>query len=490
MKDNADTNLLDVAIIGAGLGGLCMAIRLLEAGTSNFRLFETSPGVGGTWYENRYPGAACDVPSHFYCFSFEPNPDWTRVYSAQPEILRYIEHCFDKYDVRPHVEHDREVLRLELDESASLWTVHFRNSAPVRARHVVNAGGGLHKPRWPDIPGSSSFAGVQVHTAQWDESLSLSGKRVAIIGSAASAIQIIPVIADEVRDLTVFQRTPNYIAPRHDGDYSPFVRRVFRRLPTLARFHRWWIFNRLDTFIYPLVKRRWLRRLLAFRVNRHMRQSIDDRNSHRALTPDYELGCKRILISDDLFDTLNREHVRLVTNPIIGIEAEGVRSSDKELHRCDVLIYATGFDLAGHFASIDVVGAGGVRLAELWSDGEVGYNGCCVAGLPNYWMMSGPNTAVGTTSVIFMLEQITRYVATLIASTGPGELRQVRQTVQDRYNKQLQDELGGTVWASGCDSWYLTDSDRITTLYPGSARRFRRQLEQPDMEDFMLVGNT
>ncbi len=477
-------DVLDVAIIGAGLGGLCMAIRLLDAGIDRFRLFEKSKGVGGTWYENRYPGAACDVPSHFYCFSFEPNPDWSRVYSPQPEILRYIEHCFDKYGVRPFVEHGREVVKLELDEAHAVWTVHFRGQAPVRARHVVNAGGGLHKPRWPDIPGRELFAGEQLHTALWDETVSLSKRRVAIIGSAASAIQVIPAIADRVRTLSVFQRTPNYIAPRHDGDYSQSTRRLFRRLPWLARLYRWWIFTRLDTFIYPLVKQRWLRRFLAMRVNWNMRRSVDNQDSHKALTPDYELGCKRILISDDLYEVMNREHVTLVTDSIAGIEEAGIRTNDGVLHECDVIIYATGFDISGHFASIDVQGRDGQRLADLWADGEVGYNGCCVAGMPNYWMMSGPNTGVGTTSVIFMLEQITSYVAKLIAETGPGELLDVRQSVQNDYNDRLQQELKGTVWASGCDSWYLTDSDRITTLYPGSARRFRRQLSLPDISDF------
>ncbi len=487
MTSDQPDDILDVAIIGAGLGGLCMAIRLLEAGITSFQIFEKSDGIGGTWYENRYPGAACDVPSHFYCFSFEPNPDWSRVYSPQAEILDYIERCTDKYGVRPYIRNGTEVTRLELDEQAGNWTVHFRDSEPLRARHVVNAGGGLHKPKWPDITGRDEFCGEQLHTARWDSSVSLEGKRVAIIGSAASAIQVIPAIVDDVNQLTVFQRTANYIAPRHDGDYSEGMRRRFRRWPWLARLYRWWIFTRLDTFIYPLIKRRWLRGLLETRVNWHMRRSVEDRGAQKALTPDFELGCKRILISDDLFDAYNREHVSLVTNAISGVEADGVRTSDGELHRCDVIIYATGFDISGHFASIDVRGADGVRLADLWADGEVGYNGCCVAGMPNYWMLSGPNTGVGTTSVIFMLEQITAYVLKLIRSTGDGELLGVRQTVQDRYNDALQSELKDTVWASGCDSWYLTDSDRITTLFPGNARRFRRQLRRSGVEEFERV---
>ena len=477
-------DVLEVAIIGAGLGGICMAIRLLDAGIRGFRVFEKSDGVGGTWYENRYPGAACDVPSHFYCFSFEPNPDWSRVYSPQPEILQYIEHCADKYGVRPHISHGREVKKLELDEDAGVWTVNLVDGSSVRARHVVNAGGGLHKPKWPDIPGRDAFAGAEVHTAEWDDALSLTGKRVAIIGSAASAIQIIPAIADDVRQLTVFQRTANYIAPRHDGDYSGSMRRRFRRWPWLARVYRWWIFTRLDTFIYPLIKHRWIRALLEKRVNWHMRRSVDNPDNYAPLTPDFELGCKRILISDDLFDAYNREHVQLVTRSISGIEHNGVRTDDDALHECDVIIYATGFDISGHYASIDVRGVDGTRLVDLWSDGEVGYNGCCVAGMPNYWMLSGPNTGVGTTSVIFMLEQITAYVLKLIRSTQDGELVGVRQTVQDRYNDRLQRELKDTVWASGCDSWYLTDSDRITTLYPGSARRFRRQLHEPVLAEF------
>ncbi|MEM8683001.1 MAG: NAD(P)/FAD-dependent oxidoreductase [Pseudomonadota bacterium] len=403
-------------------------------------------------------------------------------------MRRDIEHCFDKYEVRSSVAHGREVIKLELDEAQAVWTVHFRDHEPVTARHVVNAGGGLHKPRWPDIPGRDTFAGDQLHTALWDKSVSLRDRRVAIVGSAASAIQVIPAIVDQVETLTVFQRTPNYIAPRHDGDYSALTRQLFRRLPWLARLYRWWLFTRLDTFIYPLVKQRWLRRFLAMRVNWNMRRSVDQQDHHKALTPDYELGCKRILISDDLYAAINRDHVTLVTDPITAIEPQGVKTGNATLHDCDALVFATGFDISGHSASIDVLGIDGVRLADLWADGEVGYNGCCVAGMPNYWMMSGPNTGVGTTSVIFMLEQITAYVAKLIASAGPGELLEVRQTVQDAYNQRLQKEVEGTVWASGCDSWYLTDSDRITTLYPGSARRFRRQLKEPDFREFRHVA--
>lgn len=402
-----DDSPLEVLVIGTGFSGVCAGIKLLEHGVSNFSIYDKSQGIGGTWYDNTYPGAACDVPSHFYCYSFEPNPDWSRVYSPQAEIQRYVEGCVDKYGLRPHIVHGARVTKLRLDVQSRLWQVTFADGSCVRARHVINGAGGLHKPSIPDFPGRDSFAGVAMHTARWDHSVDLTNKRIAIIGSAASAIQVIPEVAKTADKITVFQRTPNYIARRGDRDYTDREKRRFARWPWFQRLYRWWIYKRMDVLLFPITKRNsGFGRLAGATVMRHMRASVDDESLHPHLEPDYAMGCKRILLSDDLWDAINRDNVTVQTDAIECIEPEGVRTKDGTLHAADIIVFATGYDIEGHFRSIDVIGQNGRSLHEEWAIDQEAYFGSCVSGFPNYWMVTGPNTGVATTSVVFMIEQM------------------------------------------------------------------------------------
>jgi len=485
--DDATDNTLDILIIGAGFSGVCCAIKLLEKDVTQFRIVEASQGIGGTWWENTYPGAACDIPSHLYCYSFEPNPDWSRIYSPQAEIQQYIEHCADKYGVRKYIEHGRKVVELRFDEDNGTWIAGFKDGSKLRARHVINGGGGLHQPSWPDIAGRDDFAGPSMHTALWDQSVEYAGKKIAVIGSAASAIQLVPEVAKTAASVAVYQRTPNYIVPRGDRDFSQLEKTLFARWPGLARLYRWLIFMRLELVLFPITRQgSGYGKRAARRIMKHMRKTVKDKSLHKRLTPDYLLGCKRILVSDDMYQTLNRENVTLITTSIERVEKSGIRTSDGQLREADILVYATGYDLEAHMRSIKVMGPGGRNLQKEWENGPEAYNGCCIAGYPNYYMVTGPNTGVGTTSVVFMIEQEVDYILKLIDRAGSGNLISVRQAVQAEYNSAIHASLDGSVWASGCKSWYRRADGKITTLYPNNARTFKRQLQDLVIEDFEI----
>jgi cation diffusion facilitator CzcD-associated flavoprotein CzcO len=486
---HADSNrTLDVLVIGTGFSGVCVGIKLLEKGISNFRIYEKSQGIGGTWYDNTYPGAACDVPSHFYCYSFEPNPNWSRIYSPRAEIQSYIEGCVDKYGLRPYIVHGATVVEIRLDEQAGLWRVTFADGNRVFARHVINGSGGLHKPSIPDFPGRDTFSGAAMHTARWDHTVDLSNKRVAVIGSAASAIQVIPEVARIATAVSVFQRTPNYIAPRGDRPYTDSEKQRFARWPWLLRLYRWFIYKRLDILLFPITKKDSKRgRRAGGKVIEYMRASVKNSALHEYLQPDYAMGCKRILLSDDIWRAFNRDNVTLEPDGIERMEPQGVRTKSGTLHAVDVIVYATGFDIDGHLRSIKVYGQGGRSLEQEWAHNQEAYRGGCVTGFPNYWMVTGPNTGVATTSVVYMVEQMVRFIIRMIEAAGENSLITVKRSAQEAYNARLQAALDDSVWASGCNSWYITDSGKITTLYPNNAAAFKRELAGVSLQDFEFI---
>ncbi len=480
-----ELHVLHVLIIGAGFSGVAAGIKLLAQGRRGFVILDKEADVGGTWHSNTYPGAACDVPSHLYCYSFEPNPHWSRMYSSQAEIKAYIEHCVDKYGVRPYIRQGAKVVGLHLQPHTDVWQVRLSDGRTYHARHVINASGGLHLPTTPALPGHERFAGAAMHTAKWDHSVDLTGARVGIIGSAASAIQVVPEVAKVAKHLSVFQRTPNYIAPRNDRDYTQKEKQRFARWPRYARLYRWLIFIRMELLLFPVVKlnSKWGVRL-GGKIKEWIRASVQDKSLHSALEPDYALGCKRILISDDFYATLNRDNVTLVTAPIEKIEADAVCTSDGECHPIDVLVYATGYDIEKHMLSIDVVGLNGASLRERWAEFQDAYKGACISDFPNFYMVTGPNTGVGTTSVVYMVEQQLHQILGLIEAAGESQLLGARQQAQADYNRGIHDALGRRVWSSGCKSWYRREDGRIVTLYPFNARTFSKQAKQVVLEDF------
>jgi cation diffusion facilitator CzcD-associated flavoprotein CzcO len=484
-----DNQVLDAVVIGAGFAGICLGKRLLDAGISGFRIVDKAEKPGGTWYWNHYPGAACDVLSHFYCYSFEPNPDWSRKYSPWHEIQAYAEGCVEKYGLRPHIDFGREVAESRFDDATGHWVVRFEDGSRLRARHVIDGSGGLHVPLIPPLEGAGSFRGESWHSSKWRDDVDLAGKRVAVIGSAASAVQIVPEIAKVAAQVNVFQRTANWVIPRHDRPYRGWEKWVFRHLPPVLRLYRLYLFLRYEWLAYPIVKtardnlaRRWV----VGQFRRLLRRSVPDPELRAKLTPDFPIGCKRVLISDDFFSTLTRDNVSLVTDGIDRIRPAGIRTVDGAEHAADVIVYATGFDTQGHHLEDRVVGPGGRSLREAWAEAPVAYEGCMVAGFPNYYLVTGPNTGVGSTSVIFMIEQAANLIMNCIRTAGRDGLIAPTTAAMRAYDDEIQRALAGTVWATSCRSWYKRADGRITVLYPYDGRTWRRRHRTLHREHFEI----
>ncbi len=478
-------------MIGAGFSGICMGVKLLDANIQDFVILEQEKEVGGTWYKNRYPGAACDVPSHFYCFSFAPNPNWSHVYSPQPEIKDYLKKCAIDFGVQPYIRFGNSVELIRFDEDKALWQVSVAGGELYLARHIVIGSGGLNTPNIPQFKGLDDFSGSVFHTARWPENLVLGGKKVVLIGSAASAVQIVPEVAKVADKVTIFQRTPNYVAPRLDRAYTISELERFRKSAWRMKLLRFRLFLRYEFFLTPLFLRRsWLRRHVAKRVNDHMRHVIKDPELQEKLVPDYELGCKRILISDEYFPALNRENVSVVTDGISHMDETGVMDTLGRHHGADVIVLATGFDLKKQMRSIELIGRGGLSLSRLWSEEPAAYQGAMVPGFPNAYFVTGPNTGVGSTSVIYMIEAQAALIMQCLDIAGKDKLIEPTADAHADYNLKLQNDLTNTVWATDCSSWYKDGQGRISTLYPRAGRRFKREKQALRLSDFDIRQKT
>lgn len=481
---------LHVLVVGAGFGGIATAIKLRERGIENFRVFEKASGVGGTWWHNTYPGAACDIQSHLYCYSFEPNPDWSRKYSPQAEIQAYIEHCADKYDLRRHIQLETAVQALHFLDDEQLWQARLATGEEVLARHVVFCNGGLHMPAYPDIPGRDAFRGPAMHSATWDHSVDFHGRRVAVIGSAASAIQLVPELAKVAGHIDLYQRTPNYIAPRRDREFSDREKARFARWPLWHWLYRQSIFLDGELKLFPIVKHRgrsrW-RNLVQRHIVRHIRNSVRDPIVREQMVPDYPLGCKRILIADNYYNAINQDHVSVIGTGIKRIDPDGVVTADGTMHSADIIVYATGFDVENYLFVTEIVGPGGLALDRVWADRPTAYKGAYVPGFPNLHLMSGPNTGVGTTSVVYMIEAQLQLIMQAIEAAGPDGLIEVTASANDAYNAMIREALEDTVWAGDCKSWYKRADGEIVTLYPFNARTFRRDHKHLQRQDFKFT---
>ena len=469
---------LEVLIIGAGFAGICAAIKLREAGVTSLRIVDKNPDIGGTWFANTYPGATCDVPSHFYSLSFAPNPNWSRLYSPQKEILAYLRDCVETFGIAPILDLGHEVRSLTYDAERRGWRAEIDGRGPVFARFVINGTGGLHRPILPEIEGRDSFGGATMHTALWDHAFDATGKRVAVIGTAASAIQVIPQMAKRAARVDVYQRTANYISPRGNFVYSKEQKARFARFPAWQRLYRRIIRTRMDWLLFPLILREKRRSLLSDRILRYLGKAVPDPELRAKLTPEFELGCKRILVSDDFYPSLNRENVDLITEPIRRITGTGIETRDGVLREVDAIIYATGFDMYAHMKALPVTGRDGVRLGELWGERIEAYRTVMVAGFPNYFTVTGPNSGTGTTSVVDMIEQAVGWIVKAIRATPAQGSVDVKPEAQAAWNKALHAKLDKTVWATGCSSWYKRADGRIETLYPGSAAAYAREMRR------------
>ncbi len=453
-----------IAILGAGAAGLCLAMRLKQRGFHRFTIYEKSDRIGGTWRDNTYPGAGCDVPSHLYSFSFEPKFDWSRVYAMQPEILRYLEYCVRKYKLLPHLRCGVEITRAQWDEAAARWCLIARTGEQFVASIVVSGTGQLNRPHMPDIPGIEEFAGTLFHSARWDHGHNLANREVAVVGNGASAIQLVPAVAKVARRVRIFQRSPNWILPRRDRSYTVWEQWAMRHVPVYARLVRLLIYGRHECCFLAMLQGNWFARLLQRQAKRYLNSQVTDRALRRMLTPDYPIGCKRILISDDYYQTLVRPNVEVITEPIERIVARGLLTRDGREHRADTLIFATGFEATSFLAPMQIQGRGGRSLADAWRDGAEAYLGITVAGFPNLFLLYGPNTNLGHNSILFMIECQVNYILQGLAQLQRQKLAwmEVRPEVQARFNSELQDALAKTAWQGSCTSWYKTAGGKVT----------------------------
>jgi cation diffusion facilitator CzcD-associated flavoprotein CzcO len=399
----------EIAIIGTGFGGLCVAIALQRAGIDSFVMLEKGEDIGGTWRDNQYPGCACDVPSHLYSFSFAPNPNWSRMYSPQPEIWDYLRRVTDRYRLRPHMRFNTAMTAARYDDGSGTWLIETGAGTSLRARSLVSAMGALSRPAFPDIAGLANFSGEVFHSQQWDQRIDLANKRVAVIGTGASAIQIVPQIAAKVKQLHLFQRTPPWIIPRMDRSITDVEHALFRWLPFTQRLYRYWIYWKMELRVLGFTFKTDLLKASEKLAIKHMHKHIADPALRARLTPNYRLGCKRVLVADDFYPALTRPNVELVTDGIREITSSGIATVNGAERTIDVIILATGFHVADNYFDVSIAGKNGVNISDVWQDKAEAYYGATTAGFPNFFMITGPNTGLGHTSMVFMIEAQVNY---------------------------------------------------------------------------------
>ena len=477
-----------VLIVGSGFAGIGMAIRLRERGITDVVILERAADLGGTWRDNRYPGCACDVESTLYSFSFAPNPDWSRTFSPQPEIQAYLRRVAGAYGIGPLLRFGEEVKGARWDEQVQVWVV-TSTTGLWHATHLVMANGSLSDPIVPPLPGLGTFSGPAFHTAQWDAKVALHGKRVAIIGTGASAIQVIPAIQPRVSKLVVLQRTPAWVLPRPDRAVPAWRRALYARVPLAQRFVRRLLHARHELLLLPF-RHAAPRRVVEAIVAQHLRWQVRDPQLRRALRPSYSVGCKRLLLSDDYYPALTQPNVEVVTSALERIGPHSITTADGRTHEIDVLILATGFRVTDPILAPLVVGRGGRSLADAWQGSPKAYMGTTVAGFPNLFILAGPNTGLGHSSVILMAEAQVEHVLGVLALAESRGARAIepRPEAQARYVEWIDASHATTVWnAGGCRSWYLDRTGRNSTLWPFGVDRFRRTAERVIAADYTTV---
>jgi cation diffusion facilitator CzcD-associated flavoprotein CzcO len=514
---HAPAGTVPIAIIGTGFAGLGMAIRLRQEGREDFVLLEKNTDVGGTWWENHYPGCACDIESHLYSFSFAPNPGWSRMFSPQPEIQRYLRGCAERHDLLPRIRFNTMVVGARYDEAAGLWLLRTADATAMRAyleQHglhpgdaidwndpalppvgslkaqvVISGMGGLSTPAYPQLPGLETFRGKAFHSQNWDHDYDLAGKRVAVIGTGASSIQFVPQIAPKVARLDLYQRTPPWIVPKPDRPVTRFERWLFRALPFTQRFYRGGIYAFHELLGTAFVVNPRLMKLIQGLALRHIRRQIADPELRRKVTPDYTIGCKRILISDDYYPALTRANVDVVTAGIRELRAHSIVTADGVEHEVDCIIFGTGFRATDPLPRGVIFGRHGQDLLDAWQDGPEAYKGTAVAGFPNLFFIVGPNTGLGHNSMVYMIESQIAYILDALKLMRDQQLQalEVRAEVQAAYNAKLQRGLKNAIWSvGGCRSWYLLPNGKNVTLWPGYTWQFRRQTRRFDAAAYAL----
>lgn len=477
-------------IIGSGFSGIAMAIKLKEKGIQNFIILEKASDVGGTWRENTYPGAECDIPSALYSFSFEPYPHWEYKWSMQPQILEYIHYVVDKYKLRAHIRFNQELKSASWDEEKSHWIIQSQSGDSFSSQTFISAIGQLHHPSMPKIDGVGSFQGESWHSAKWNHNISLEHKTVGVIGNAASAVQFIPEIAKVAKHVTVFQRSANWMLPKQDRAYKNWEKKLVAIFPVLLKMYRLrlWL---LGGGLFTLMKtgNDFLRKVYQKKTIAFIKDYVDDPKMVESLTPDYPLGAKRILFSDTYYPALARENVTLVPGGIQNINTEGVTSSDNTKHIVDILIYATGFKTNPFLLGIDIIGKHKLALSKHWKDGPKNYLGMTIDGFPNFFMMYGPNTNLGHNSIILMSEAQANYIAQCVKSIHDEKWKslEIKENIINTHHKKTQERLENMIWASIEDSWYKSESGNIPNNYPGRTMEYQQQTKRVNFDEYILI---
>ncbi len=466
-----------VAIVGAGFGGIGLAILLKRAGVSHV-LLDKGAQVGGTWRDNTYPGAACDVPSHLYSFSFERKTDWSRRFARQPEILGYLRHCVEEYGLEPRLNTE---VRSAVFEGGR-WLLDTSGGA-VSAEVLVCACGQLNRPAMPDLPGLETFEGTMFHSARWNHDHDVTGRNVAVVGTGASAIQFIPHLAEKAARLHVYQRSAAWVIPKPDRSYGPLTKRVYTALPFLQDLDRLRTYLMLESRALGFVRYPALLKPIEHGYRRRLKREVADPELRRRLRPDHPLGCKRVLISDDYLPALQRPNVELITDPIKEVRQNGVVTGDGTFREADTLVFGTGFRATEFLAPMRVTGREGRTLDEAWAGGAEAHLGLTVHGFPNLFLLYGPNTNLGHNSIIYMLESQFRYI---LACLDVGGVLEVKEETQNAFNRELQRRMRRTVWDAGCTSWYQTDDGKQVNNWPGFTFAYRRATRRPELRDFSI----
>ena len=494
LKPVAYAEHVSVAIIGSGFAGIGTAIALKRSGRSDFLVLERAQDVGGTWRDNSYPGCACDVPSQLYSFSFAPNPHWTRSFSPQPEIYAYLRKTTQDFGITPHVRFGAEVLAASWDNQTQLWTLQT-TAGTLTADVLVAGSGGLSEPKEPDLPGLSSFAGSTFHSARWDHSWSSQGRRIAVIGTGASAIQFIPHLQPDAARLLVFQRTAAWVLPRADRAISPWQHKLYSRFPLAQRAVRSAIYLGRESHVLGFRYHQGIMRLAQKLALRNLEQAVTDPVLRGQLTPAFTMGCKRVLLSNTYYPALTQPNVDVITDRIVEVVPTGVvteaADGTRTTHGVDTIIFGTGFAITDPPIA-ERVRANGESLKEHWATtGMQALHGGTVAGFPNFFLLVGPNTGLGHTSIVLMIEAQVRHLVQALDAldAAGGSSLEPRTDVQAAYNARLQRELSRTVWnRGGCQSWYLDERGRNTTLWPTFTFTFMRQLATFRLGEYVLHG--
>ncbi len=474
-----------VAIVGSGFGGLATAHDLKQAGIDDFLILERASDVGGVWHDNSYPGCACDVQSHLYSFSFAPNPDWSRAFSPQAEILGYLKRCVQELGLTSHLRLNHEVHQATWDEASATWCIQT-SQGEVRAQHLVGAFGSLSDPLTPKLPGLEAFKGEVFHSANWPKSFNPKGKRIAVVGTGASALQFIPAIQPDVAQMHVFQRTPPWVLPRHDGPISATARTLFRKLPWLQQLARARVYVHREALALGFLHPRLMARSQA-KALRHMHAAVKDPALRQKLTPDYTLGCKRILISNTYYPALAQANVEVITDGVKQVLPDGVVGQDGVCRPVDAIIYGTGFQTKDLPFTHLIHDGKGRTLASAWQGSPQAYMGTTVHGFPNLYLLHGPNIGLGHTSVVYMLEAQAKHIVGVIKLAQAKGYDAVEPTAraQQRFLARIENMMNGTVWvAGGCESWYLDDTGRNSSIWPGFTFSYAQAANKVAEQDY------